>query len=78
MMSAASDPININSIGSTKKHIMSSSQLPSSLKRRIIEKIGDNKLTIIVGPTGCGECVHFLLLQGNNLCGITFNYLSNN
>jgi HrpA-like RNA helicase len=29
--------------------------LPSSLKRRVIEKINANKLTIIVGPTGCGE-----------------------
>mmetsp|Transcript_20051 Transcript_20051/g.43473 ORF Transcript_20051/g.43473 Transcript_20051/m.43473 type:complete len:1281 (-) Transcript_20051:189-4031(-) len=29
--------------------------LPSSLKRRIIEKINANKLTIIVGPTGCGK-----------------------
>ena len=29
--------------------------LPSSLKNRIIEKINSNRLTIIVGPTGCGK-----------------------
>lgn len=29
--------------------------LPSSLRRRVIEKVNANKLTIIVGPTGCGK-----------------------
>ncbi|KAL7543042.1 hypothetical protein ACHAXR_012343 [Thalassiosira sp. AJA248-18] len=40
--------------------------LPSSLKRRIIEKINANKLTIIVGPTGCGKSsiVPQVLLDG--------------
>ena len=43
--------------------------LPLSLKRRIIDKIYWNKLTIIVGPTGCGK----LLLSGKgNLASTHF------
>lgn len=40
--------------------------LPSSLKRRVIDKINANKLTIIVGPTGCGKSslIPQVLLEG--------------
>ena len=38
-----------------EKAMTNENALPSSLKRRVIEKINANKLTIIVGPTGCGE-----------------------
>ena len=36
---------------------MSSQQpkLPPSLQRRVVEKVKANRLTIIVGPTGCGK-----------------------
>ena len=38
---------------------MTNPALPSSIRRRIIEKVSDNRLTIIVGPTGCGEMLIF-------------------
>lgn len=38
---------------------MTNPALPSSIRRRIIEKVSDNRLTIIVGPTGCGELLIF-------------------
>jgi len=39
---------------------------PSTLKSRILDKVKNNKLTIIVGPTGCGKSsiVPQLLLDG--------------
>lgn len=40
--------------------------LPPALKSRILDKVKNNKLTIIVGPTGCGKSsiVPQLLLDG--------------
>lgn len=39
---------------------------PSTLKSRILDKVRNNKLTIVVGPTGCGKSsiVPQLLLDG--------------
>jgi HrpA-like RNA helicase len=34
---------------------MNLNSFPSNLKERIVDKIRSNKLTIIVGPTGCGK-----------------------
>jgi len=47
-------------------HPMNTLQIPSTLKSRILDKVKNNKLTIVVGPTGCGKSsiVPQLLLDG--------------